>query len=425
LLETTVERLGALQFSDKCLTRNGQDEFEVASTPSHRSRQHGPRTSPLLYFVDLLVNQSEGKLSENVRLRALKLLVEPCLQTQNTRLSRLELLRDCAAVVNPSTTIVPTSFWMQIAVLVKACIEERSLEADGASRQLGKEYEVVVDVLRLGSPNLMKESLSQDLLTSFADAVRTEAGEGALVLAVVEKVSECILKQVSTEEHTVALPWLSVLLRNLPKTLVRRTLEQGRQKLWPSSSVAGRNPDFDPYNHLYDAIVSIGSAAYQELNTRNAESIQNFLASLASSIKGCPIALLAVYLRKVQATIRFWVEDPEKKLHKNDQQSKELHAQVCSPPNKRALTLTIYRSSSCGEKYVLQSSVCLARMGRFYCISSLSSRRDFLAGVVAWSTCPSLHGTRPLVKRNHCGTQPSLRRRSSSSVVQLSCHCLL
>jgi len=329
LLETTVERLGALQFSDKCLTRNGLDEFEVASTPSHRSRQHGTRTSPLLYFVDLLVNQSEGKLSDNVRLRALKLLLEPCLEYQSTRLSKLELLRDCAAVVGPSTTAVPTSFWIQTAALLKSCIEQQSSEAGGVARQLGKEYEMVVDVLRLGSPNLLGQSLSQDVLTSFSDTVRTEAGEGALVLAVVEKVSECILKQVSVEEHTVALPWLSILLRNLPKTIVRRTLEQGRQKLWPSSPMAGRNLDFDPYHHFYNAIDSVGSAAYHELNGRNVEIVREFLAALASSIKTCPIALLAVYLRKVQATIRVWVEDFEKKLQKKDQQSKELHPQVC------------------------------------------------------------------------------------------------
>ena len=188
---------------------------------------------------------------------------------------------------------------------------------------------MVVDVLRLGSPNLLGQSLSQDVLTSFSDTVRTEAGEGALVLAVVEKVSECILKQVSVEEHTVALPWLSILLRNLPKTIVRRTLEQGRQKLWPSSPMAGRNLDFDPYHHFYNAIDSVGSAAYHELNGRNVEIVREFLAALASSIKTCPIALLAVYLRKVQATIRVWVEDFEKKLQKKDQQSKELHPQVC------------------------------------------------------------------------------------------------
>ena len=67
LLESTVEKLGALAIADKCLTRNLRDEMEVASTPS-RSRQQGSRTSPLLYLVDLLANRSEGGLTNAVRL---------------------------------------------------------------------------------------------------------------------------------------------------------------------------------------------------------------------------------------------------------------------------------------------------------------------------------------------------------------------
>jgi hypothetical protein len=65
LVETVVQKLGASHFADKFLTRNESDEFEVASTPS-RSRQHSTQISPLLYFVDLLVNQSEGKLPDEV-----------------------------------------------------------------------------------------------------------------------------------------------------------------------------------------------------------------------------------------------------------------------------------------------------------------------------------------------------------------------
>src|SRR5690242_950925 len=96
LIESVVQKLGALQFVDRCLTRNSRDEFEVASTPSLRSRLNGARISPLLYFIDLLMNQSEGRLSDAVRLRAIRLVVEPGFNAQNTRLGKLELLQDCA-----------------------------------------------------------------------------------------------------------------------------------------------------------------------------------------------------------------------------------------------------------------------------------------------------------------------------------------
>lgn len=331
LIETAVQKLGSLQFADKCLSRNREKEFEVAPTPSHRSRQSGPRTSPLLYLTDLLINQSEGKLPDQVRLRAMKLIIEPCLNVQNTRLSKLELLRDCSTTVEGSSrTVVALNFWNQIITFTKSCLEEQIADSsERVSRQLGKEYEVVVDIFESTPFYLLNKARGQEVLSSFADTVRREAGEGALILAVIEKVSERVLKQASEEGRVACLPFLSILLQNLPKSIIRRTLEQGRQALWPSSPAAARYLEFDPYNHFYSAVVSIGSAAYHELDMSNVDPSRNLLAALAASIRQCPVSLLGIYLRKIQEAIQFWVEDTDKKLQSKEDQAKLLYAEVC------------------------------------------------------------------------------------------------
>ncbi|KAF2130577.1 hypothetical protein P153DRAFT_422439 [Dothidotthia symphoricarpi CBS 119687] len=330
LIETVIQKLGAFQFADKSLTRNGEDDFEVASTPSVRSRQNGPRISPLLYFVDLLINQSEGKLPDDVRLRAMKLILEPCFNIQNTRQSKLELLRDCSATVDGSLrAVVALNFWAQIAALLKSSFQERASDTnEHVSRPLGKEYEVVVEILGLGSTYILNRPRGQEVLVSFVDTVRREAGDGALVLAVVEKVSECVLKRVADDDKTSCLPYASILLRNLPANMSRRVLDQARQKLWPSSPGVGRNADFDPYNHLYGAVVSTGLAAYRDLNSEDLESTKDFVAALGASIHNCTTSLLAVYLRKTQDVIRLWVEDPEKKMQTREQPMKILHKEV-------------------------------------------------------------------------------------------------
>ena len=181
LVETVVQKLGALQFADKCLTRNDDNEFEVAPTPSHRSKQRRPRLSPLLYFVELLVSHSEGKLSDAVRLRVVQLVLEPCLKARNTRIGRLELLRDCAATVDPSSTsVVVLNFWSRIGSLTKACLQEQPADSnERLSAHLGKEYEAVVDIIALGSPSLLKTSSGHEVLENFIGMVRREAGEGA------------------------------------------------------------------------------------------------------------------------------------------------------------------------------------------------------------------------------------------------------
>ena len=329
LVESVVQKLGALRFADKCLTRNGADEFEVASTPSFRSRLNGTRVSPLLYFIDLLVNQSEGKLSDTVRLRAMKLVIEPGFNAQNTRLSKLELLRDCATIVDGSLKAgVALEFWSQIATLLKVSIEQQVPDSnERVSRQLGKEYDVVVELLNLGSAYLLNRPQGLAVLSAFATTVRREAGDGALVLAVIERISERILNHLT--DKSLGLPYVSMLLQSLPtKTISRRALDQGRQTLWPSSSATGRNHDFDPYNHLYGAVVSVGSAAYHELNSEIVDSIMSYLVALTGSISNCSTSLLAVYLRKTQEVIRLWVEDPQRKLQNKGPASKALHQEV-------------------------------------------------------------------------------------------------
>ncbi|KAF1845184.1 uncharacterized protein K460DRAFT_337114 [Cucurbitaria berberidis CBS 394.84] len=330
LIETVVQKLGAFQFADKCLMRNGNNEFEVASTPSHRARQQGARTSPLLYLVDLLINQSEGKLADSVRLRAIKLIIEPCFNVQNTRFSKLELLRDCGAAVDGSLrAAVALNFWAQTAALLQSSIQEQLSDSnERVSRPFGKEYELVVDLLGLGSAYMLNMPRGQEVLSAFVETVRCEAGEGAVILAVIEKVSERVLKRTADEDKASCLPYTSILLRNLPKQMSRRVLDQGRQNIWPSSPATGRHPDFDPYSHLYGAVISTGSAAYQNLNSEDVEPTKRFLAAFASSIHHCSTSHLAVYLRKTQDMIRLWVEDSEKKLQSKEQPLKSLHREV-------------------------------------------------------------------------------------------------
>lgn len=329
LVENVVQKLGAHRFADKSLIRNGQDEFEVASTPSFRGRQNGSRISPLLYFIDLLVNQSEGKLSDSVRLRAMNLILEPVFSVQTTRVGKLELLRDCALIVDGSLkAAVALNFWSQIAALLKISIEQQVPDSnERVSRQLGKEYDVVVEILGLGSAHLLNGPRGLEVLSAFILTVRKEAGDGALVLAVIERISERVLSR--TVDRASCLPYTSMLLQNLPsKTISRRVLDQGRQALWPSSPAAGRNQDFDPYNHLYSVVASVGSAAYQKLTSEAHEMTDGFLIALASSIKNCSTSLLAVYLRKTQEVVRIWVEDPERKLQNKEPIFKALHHRV-------------------------------------------------------------------------------------------------
>ncbi|KAH7093306.1 Rap1-interacting factor 1 N terminal-domain-containing protein [Paraphoma chrysanthemicola] len=330
LIDSVVQKLGSKHFADKFLTRSEADDFEFASTPSHRSRQHAPRVSPLLNFIDLLVNQSEGKLPDAVRLRAIKLILEPCFNAQNTRLSKLELLRDCSAVVDSFLqSTVAADFWSHVASLLSTSLQEQNLEtSEQVSRQLGKEYDLVVELLGFGLTHFPASAWRNDAPSLFIDTVRKEAGDGAVILAAIEKISEIVAMCTTEEAELSCLSYVTIVLRNLPKQTSRRILEQSRQTLWPSSPAPGRRTDFDPYTHLYKAISSVGAAAYQQLHGEQAEASGRFIKALAISVKDCSTPHLAVYLRKTQEVIRTWVEDPARKLQNTEQPMKAVHREV-------------------------------------------------------------------------------------------------
>ncbi|PVI05100.1 hypothetical protein DM02DRAFT_725329 [Periconia macrospinosa] len=379
LVESTIENLGALSFIDKCLAQSQRDGIQVASTPS-RSRQPGPRTSPLLYFVDLLVNGSEGKLADAVRIRALELLVVPCFNSQSTRLTKLEMLSDCcAAIISSPEAVVSVAFWAQVGALAKSCLGDQPLDStiDG-SRQLGKEYDIIVQILSWGFAHFSKQPLGKDLLTSFIRTVRREAGEGGLVLAVIEKISERVLNSIPEAKERSGLPFLSILLQNLPKTVTRRTIEQSRQQLYPSVSKSGRHTDFDPYDHLYASITSIGGVVYHQLNVYDAEASREFLGALASSIRSCPITLLAVFLRKIQQPIRLWVEDADKRLQSKEQWLQDLHAEVVNLWNETCAAL---------EKLPKTDNDTLRHLDILVTAGFVSRRRNIVkASVSMWNT---------------------------------------
>ncbi|KAI4638788.1 hypothetical protein J4E93_009816 [Alternaria ventricosa] len=337
LIETVVQKMGAFQFADKCLTRNADNEIEVASTPSHRSRHQGTRSSPLLFLLDLLVTQSEGKLADPVRLRAMDVIIEPCFAAQNTRLSKLELLRDCAATVDGSLKgAVASEFWTRIVTLLDTMLQDQTAPSgDRSARSLGKEYEIVVEILSLGSAYLLDKPVGHQILSTLVGTVRREAGEGALALAVIEKVSEQVLKRTPDEDKASCLAYASILLRNLPKQMSRKVMDQGRQNLWPSNTAA-RSHDIDPYVHLYGAITSVGSAAYRNLDKDDVEPTKGFLSALSTSVQHCSTSHLAGYLRKIQDAIQIWVEDPEKKMQSKEEPLKGLHHEVRSPLSKAA-----------------------------------------------------------------------------------------
>jgi hypothetical protein len=334
LVETSMEKLGAVHFADKFLTRNQNEDLEAAPTPSHRSRIQGAYQSPLLHMIGLLANESEGKLSDNHRLDLLTWIIEPCLTSRNTRSLKLELLMECADVVKGSTeTCMAGNIWQAVAKYAKTTLEDYPLDtAERQSRHLGEEYEMVVKILVHGLryTSSQASSVAKDLLLCLCEKVKAEAGTGAVILALVERLSDDISGRAKDETINNSLTYGAALLKQLPESISRRVVEDGRRSLWGASPMPPRTADFDPYSRLYKAIVTLLSSAYEDLDVVDIIAFKDFIGSLSASIKKCPISLLGLYLRRIQHGAVFWIQDAGRKLQSNSALVADMYRSVCS-----------------------------------------------------------------------------------------------
>ncbi|KAF2494756.1 hypothetical protein BU16DRAFT_527744 [Lophium mytilinum] len=334
LFETSMEKLGAVHFADKFLTRNNNEDLEAAPTPSHRSRIQGAYQSPLLHMVDLLANQSEGKLSDTHRLDLVKWVIEPCLASKNTRSLKLELLMECADLVRESKeTCMAANIWQTVAKYAKTTLEDYPLDtAEKQSRHLGEEYEVVIKILtqglRYSTPQA--SSVAKDLLVCLSEKIRAEAGTGAIVLALVERLSEDISGQAKGERINNSLVYGATLLRQLPESINRRAVEDGRKSLWGASPMPPRTFDFDPYKRFYKTIVVLLSSAYGNLDLLDVLTFKEFVSAFSASIQKCPIALLGFYLRRIQAGVIIWVQDAGRKLQTKNTRMTDIYRSIVS-----------------------------------------------------------------------------------------------
>ncbi|KAF2804647.1 uncharacterized protein BDZ99DRAFT_525478 [Mytilinidion resinicola] len=334
LVETSMEKLGAVHFADKFLTRNNNEDLEAAPTPSHRSRIQGAYQSPLLHIVDLLANQSEGKLSDNHRLDLVKWVIEPCLASKNTRSLKLELLMEYADLVRGSNeTCMAANIWQTVAKYANATLEDYPLDtAEKQSRHLGEEYEVVIKILtnglRYSTPQA--SSVAKDLLVCLSEKIKAEAGTGAVVLALVERLSEDISGQAKGERINNGLIYGATLFRQLPESINRRTVEEGRKSLWGASPMPPRTSDFDPYKRFYKTVVVLLSSAYDNLDLVDVLTFKDFIMAFSASIQKCPISLLGLYLRRIQAGVIVWIQDAGRKLQTRNNRTADTYRSIVS-----------------------------------------------------------------------------------------------
>lgn len=334
LVETSMEKMGAMHFADRVLARNGQADFEAAPTPTHRSRTSSTLQSPLLHLVDLISGLSPQQITNLSRLDLMKKVLVPCWQSRSTRKAKLELLKDCAeATLNQSEERhVKSWIWQAFVDLAVKTFQSGSDPLQEInSRASHEEYKSVLKIINVGLHYSEPESVKagQGLLTVLCDAVRRDCGETAIALAVIEPLSKMINDEHQILDQQVLMSYVEVLFSNFSFPIDRPELERNRKAALNNHSVSSRVAGGDPVKPFYQMFFNLSTVAYDSIDERSSSTVDRVLAGLCSAISSCPSSSKAELLKNLQDGIAVWVKDENRMYDDHSGNFSALFETVC------------------------------------------------------------------------------------------------
>lgn len=318
LLRSTIETLGPVYFAEETLARNQTSAFEAAPTPSHRpSKHHTVLQSPAVFLYGLFSQPPRSVDPDSDYFDTAKSVLHQICQAKATRKSRLHLLRQCADALQSITiqsdgAVVRMQLWSIVAqeathAMIDPTLNETAQDPLRLGHQIRDSVHIIILGLRLSRDDIDLLPVNFELYDAAAMRLRSEAGDGGVVLGLMEPISEALLqKEQDISQRTFAKLTIKLLHDGVwPRT--RHQMDEGRRALSNHSLAHAKHMTLDPFAHVYTLITRTILQISQNGSHQN-----TYLASLAEAIRmfvsKCPLSQVPVSLRKMQEGLAVLVQ---------------------------------------------------------------------------------------------------------------------
>lgn len=328
LVQSAVDKIGPLHFSEATLVRNEAEDFEAAPTPSHRpSKHHVALQSPMVFLFGLFQHPPTTVRDNADFFRVATNLLHGICQGKLSRKSKLQLLRQCSDAIKrePGSgppSIVGAKLWSILAQEFALSLTNHDLDQGTQEERLGTKTRDTVHMLNVGFEYCALDTSAisawQHLYGTAATLLKQEAGEGAVVLGMMEPIAESLLKLPQTLLAPTCVQLTSTLLRNGSWPRNRQQMDEGRKALSNSSITHIRHAIFEPFVHVLSLVDTTLQRAYGSL-----EECTLFLPSLVEAVEQflqqSPGSQLHAILRKMQEGLASLIGDKERLItHSSD-----------------------------------------------------------------------------------------------------------
>jgi len=195
LVETALDSLGTLCFTEKQLSIDEKSRFIPASTPTHKYQSdsnNGHRYPPLLHIVRLLMEPPPGIPIDEQYFNCARRILSKCCVSQDSRRKKLHLLASSETLL-PQREInaVHLGLWDIVAELTREALPASTTpKALLSPSPLGGEFKDAVTVLAWGSQQYVSawEPLFQDLV----GVVQGELGDAYVAASIIGPLAESL-----------------------------------------------------------------------------------------------------------------------------------------------------------------------------------------------------------------------------------------
>ncbi|KAI5370639.1 putative telomere-associated protein Rif1 [Septoria linicola] len=320
MLEVTVEQLGFAHFVDDILTESATGAVEAAPASTHRlSKPSAALCSPFMMLFRQYYEPPSALQAPSIIQTSAAWFLRLLAGAKASTSGLLGLLQRSLQAVpaGPSNGLerVYGVLWSAVADTATAALKvqvttspKRDTFVMGVA--LKSTVSIVLEGLRYSDDECQRRLVS--LYNAACQSARHVAGNGGIVLAVMEPLAKLINEHVSELALTAALQIAATMAESSVWPSTRSELDQSRKALWTVSLEPCKMQVFDPFDHVYKFFGHVLGWAYggvEGLSNSQTALLSMFTSSLTSFLRRCPSTLFTTAFRKLQRGHATWAED--------------------------------------------------------------------------------------------------------------------
>ncbi|KAG9948209.1 hypothetical protein KCU85_g5298, partial [Aureobasidium melanogenum] len=380
LVQCSIEIIGPLPFSEENLARSESKNFEAAPTPSNRSSKHHARLqSPAGFLFDLFAQPPLAISTDVAYSDAARGLLHQICQGRNSRKERLELIRKCSQSSSALKSVLlwTTAVQETTAVLLDSSLNEPVQEPARLGHQARHAISILASGLHLQHEESATLPAAFELVSVLARILKQEAGEGGVVLGLMEPLAEALFQHRDEMiSKSVFVQFSEKLLRVGAFPRNKQQMDEARRSLWNTHPPLSKQSSFEPFNHVYELTNSALLISYSSI-AETAQCLAPFIEAVQDFLSKCPLSLFASpALRKVQCGLSLIIKD-ESRTIAGSKETQEVFSKV----------LALWQSILAQLKNLPSNKTLLKGLDELFAAGLNSTHRDIINLTVSfWNT---------------------------------------